>query len=259
MPETKLNVKLLSHTVTPEITIALGGRLCYSDSNIEDLREAAAPHADEFIGKLLSSSHLSPIEHASFTFGAEGVSRALLAQITRHRIASFSVQSQRYVRQEELNYIIPESIKALGDEAVNEYKQQMAQIHSYYLSWLDKGIKAEDARFVLPNAAETRMVFTMNARELMHFFSLRCCNRAQWEIRRLAWIMLAMARREAPALFEKAGASCLSGACPEGRMCCKKQAQVKELSDFVTELAKNNTSDNELVKILDFDRLNMNK
>lgn len=255
MPEKNLNVALLQYTPAPADTIALAGRLCYSGSDIASLHDKSRGTADEFVDKLLNLGHLSPIEHASFTFGVEGVSRALLAQITRHRIASFSVQSQRYVKQTEMNYIIPKSICDSGEKEVEEFKRQMETIHAFYNSWLDKGIPAEDARFVLPNAAETKMIITMNARELLHFLELRCCNRAQWEIRALAWVMLGMARREAPSLFARVGGpACVSrGACPEGRMSCKRAKEVKEFSDRLTEMCKE-ASDEE---ILEFVKSNM--
>ena len=247
MPKTQLNVSLLSHTPDPVTAIALAGRLCYSGSGILSLREDVRGRAPQFVEKLLSLGHLSPFEHASFTFGVEGVSRALLAQITRHRIASFSVQSQRYVKQEGGNYVVPPSVAALGDAAVARFQEQMDTAWGFYQEWLAAGLPAEDARFVLPNAAETRMVFTMNARELMHFFSLRCCNRAQWEIRRLAWCMLGLVRREAPELFASAGPACVAGACSEGRMSCGKQAAVRARSDALAACAKEGADDAELL------------
>ena len=220
MAETTLKVQLLRYTENPEEAIALGGRLCYSDDRIEDLEENVKKNAEGFVKKLMDLGHLSPIEHVSFTFGIEGVSRALLAQITRHRIASFSVQSQRYVKQEDFSYIVPKSIKDLGADAEKRFCEQMSYISEFYNEWLDMGVAPEDARFVLPNAAETRMILTMNARELMHFFRLRCCQRAQWEIRELAWEMLKLASKAAPALFSNAGPACVSGNCTEGKMTC---------------------------------------
>ena len=255
MSEKKLKVALLQYTPAPTETIALAGRLCYSGSDIASLHDKSKGSADTFVDKLLDLGHLSPIEHASFTFGVEGVSRALLAQITRHRIASFSVQSQRYVAQKDLNYVVPETIYALGDDAIEEFRLQMQTINNWYSKWLEAGLPAEDARFVLPNAAETKMIITMNARELLHFLELRCCNRAQWEIRALAWVMLGMVRREAPSLFAKVGGpACVSrGACPEGRMSCKRAKEVKEFSDRLTEMCKE-ASDEE---ILEFVKSNM--
>ena len=239
MPETVLKVRLLCCTPQPARAVALGGRLCYSDTDIEQLYGDMAPKSEAFVDKLLALGHLSPIEHASFTFGIQGVSRALLAQITRHRIASFSVQSQRYVAKDRLDYVLPPSIRALGPEAVAEFEADMDAAYAAYDKWRQRGIPAEDARFALPNGAETRMLVTMNARELLHFFQLRCCNRAQWEIRRLAWCMLGMALREAPAIFAHGGPNCLRRGCTEGKMCCGKgeeiQALAQELAAFVGE------------------------
>lgn len=237
MPKCSLYVELIDHTEFPVSTIAKASRLCYSAAHVDELSERLGPGGEEKqLARLMEMGHLSPIEHAAFTFAVEGVSRALLAQITRHRIASFSVQSQRYVKADSLNYILPPSIAALGETAAAEFDAQMKTIESWYQGWIDKGVAKEDARFVLPNAAETRMILTMNARELMHFFHLRCCSRAQWEIRALAWAMLGLARRAAPALFENAGPSCLSGACPEGKMTCGKAADVRAKSKAFSEL-----------------------
>lgn len=246
MSQRKMEALLLCHTPEPETAIALAGRLCYSDSDILSLKDAVQGKSESFVQKLISMGHLSPIEHASFTFAAQGVSRALLAQITRHRIASFSVQSQRYVKKDALDYIVPPSIKALGEEAELKYIEQIQQCESFYQYWLSEGIPAEDARFLLPNAAETRMVYTMNARELMHFFSLRCCNRAQWEIRALAWAMLGMCIREAPALFGICGPNCVSGACPEGKMSCGKAQQVRETLEELKHIAARGADDMEI-------------
>ena len=158
--------------------------------------------------------------------------RALLAQLTRHRIASFSVQSQRYVSMADgFGYVIPPRIAALGAEAVSRYNAQMAQMQAWYLDWqarLGSGEGAnEDARFVLPNACETHIAMTMNARELLHFFSLRCCSRAQWEIRALAVEMLRLCRQAAPVIFENAGPGCVHGACPEGEKSCGRAAEMR--------------------------------
>ena len=248
MSEAKLKVKLLSMTPDPVETIALAGRLCYSDSDILSLREAVSGRAESFVEKLMALGHLSPLEHASFTFGAEGVSRALLAQITRHRIASFSVQSQRYVKKNELTYVVPPSVKALGPEAEAEFAREMETAAAFYEKWLSLGLPAEDARFVLPNAAETRMVFTMNARELLHFFSLRCCKRAQWEIRALALAMLGICMREAPAIFASGGPSCASGACSEGKMSCGNASSVRALCASLAEFAKTSPGDDAILE-----------
>ena len=234
MPITHLKVKLLAKTPDSEAVVSMGAKLCYSDAGVDELQSAG--ESPGLIRVLMEMGHMSPIEHASFTFGIEGVSRVLLAQITRHRIASFSVQSQRYVCQsknkEEFDYILPPAIEQLGEEAVAEYTEQMSTLQKWYEKWIkrlgDNGEKSnEDARFVLPNACETKMILTMNARELLHFFSIRCCNRAQWEIRALAWEMLKICREEAPALFGNAGPSCVRAMCSEGKMTCGKAAEAR--------------------------------
>lgn len=214
-----MNVQLLAHTPAPEQLVAASAKLCYSAASIADLAAIEADKAAEFIGKL-PEAHQSPLEHVSFTFGIEGVSRAMLAQITRHRIASFSVQSQRYVNMDGFGYVIPPSIAA-NQDALDEYEHFMDRADLVYTYLRSSGIPAEDARFVLPNACETRMIVTMNARELMHFFSLRCCKRAQWEIRAVADEMLRLCKEVAPEIFAKAGPGCVRGHCPEGKMGCK--------------------------------------
>lgn len=230
----KLKVFLLRHTPAPEETIALAAKLCYSKSTISELKDRISQKdQSEFIQKLMDMGHESVLEHVSFTFGVEGVSRVLLAQLTRHRIASFSVQSQRYVSYENgFGYIIPDSITALGEEAVNRFREQMDTMEKWYTDWqrlLGKGEKSnEDARFVLPNACETRIILTMNVRELRHFFSLRMCNRAQWEIRKMAEEMFRLCFETAPALFMNAGSACLRGKCPEGEKSCGKAAKIRE-------------------------------
>lgn len=236
MSEVKQYVKLLSYTPDAEKLTAMAAKLCYSPSGIDDISDGLTEEgASSYIEKIVDIGHLSTIEHASFTFGIEGVSRTLLAQVTRHRIASFSVQSQRYVSYSEngFSYIIPPSIRALGSEAVKRYEAQMATMQDWYDEWRtalgSKGEKSnEDARFVLPGACETKMLLTMNARELAHFFTLRCCNRAQWEIRELAWNMLSLVSSVSPALFSSAGPSCVRGKCSEGRMTCGKPDEVKQ-------------------------------
>ena len=215
-----MNITLLTHTPDPEQLVAASAKLCYSAASIADLAAIEADKAAEFIDKL-PEAHQSPFEHVSFTFGIEGVSRAMLAQITRHRIASFSVQSQRYVDMSDgFGYVIPESIKQ-NPETRDVFDAFMGRIDTLYTYLRSCGIPSEDARFVLPNACETRMIVTMNARELMHFFSLRCCQRAQWEIRAVASEMLRLCKEVAPTLFAKAGAGCVRGHCPEGKMGCK--------------------------------------
>lgn len=240
----KLKVILLRHTLSPEETIALSAKLCYSKSTIEDLKEKISQKDQSaFIEKLMGMGHESVLEHVTFSFGVEGVSRVLLAQLTRHRIASFSVQSQRYVSYENgFGFIMPDSIAALGEVAVQQYREQMNTIESWYVEWqkkLGKGEKSnEDARFVLPNACETRLVVTMNVRELRHFFSLRMCNRAQWEIRNMAEEMFRICFETAPALFMDAGPACIRGKCPEGEKSCGMAAEIRKNRDALIQSHK---------------------
>lgn len=228
MPRSEMKVVLVRHTLNPEEVVALGARLCYSKARVDDLlTRVEEKDQTDFVHKIMGMGHDSVLEHASFTFGIEGVSRTLLAQITRHRVASFSVQSQRYVSYEKgFGYIVPPKIEALGEDAVAEFERQMDTMHEWYTQWqqrLGTGEGGnEDARFVLPGACETRMMVTMNVRELRHFFSLRMCSRAQWEIRALACEMHRLCMEVAPALFENAGPGCVRGACPEGDKCCGK-------------------------------------
>lgn len=231
------NVVLIEYTPNPDSVVAAAGRLCYSNADIDALRTRVSENDQtKYLTMLRKLGHLSTFEHVSFTFGIEGVSRALLAQITRHRIASFSVQSQRYVGQsgeDGIDYVLPPEIEKLGDEYAKRFADQMDMMDKWYREWLEllgEGGK-EDARFVLPNAAATRMVVTMNARELNHFFALRCCNRAQWEIRDVAWQMLKLAHEAAPALFDECGPECLRGRCPEGKMCCGRMDEVRARYD----------------------------
>ncbi len=250
-----LKVYLIAHTPMPEKVVSAAAKMCYSDAGADALLDGMTDEAaDRFLHMLSELGHESPIEHASFTFAIEGVSRSLLAQITRHRIASFSVQSQRYVRKDAFEYVVPPEI-AKNEEALSLYKETMNLLQQRYdrlaeilsqqrraefeaqgLSDRQVSQKAEkaaieDARYVLPNACETKMIMTMNTRSLLNFFRLRCCNRAQWEIRELAWQMLALCRRAAPALFEKAGPACLFGPCSEGKMTCGRADEVRRRGD----------------------------
>ena len=234
MAEQHLNVTLIAHTPEPEKVIAMASRTCYSALDLEglDKKTDAADNA-AYIRRVLASGHTSIAEHASFTFGLEGVSRTLLAQITRHRVASFSVQSQRYVSvagAEVFDYVLPPRIRALGPEAEEKFARQMKTMQRWYDEWSEAlgQDSAEDARFVLPGAAATRIVMTMNARELLHFFSLRMCNRAQWEVREAAWRMYELVYPLAPSVFENAGPGCARGACPEGKRTCGRAAEVRE-------------------------------
>lgn len=219
--QTKLKVTLLAHTPDADKLVAAAAKLCYSAADVDTLMDGlTADKVEAMCQKLADLGHESPIEHASYTFAVEGVSRALLAQLTRHRIASYSVQSQRYVDKSNFGYVIPPSIAA--DPIVKEsFTTLMRLIDYYYENFIKVGIPNEDARFVLPNACDTRIIFTMNARSLHNFFKLRCCNRAQWEIRAMADEMLKLCREVSPVLFKSAGPSCaVTGKCSEGAMCC---------------------------------------
>ena len=257
MEEKSAKVYLLAHTMpvntidgskNPERVVAAAGKLCYSKSDVMNLYNGLDDEATEkFVNMLSSMGHQSPIEHISFTFGIEGISRTCSHQIVRHRIASYSQQSQRYVDlQNSFNYIIPEAIKN-NEKAKLLYEKSMladmdvykeitqALIEEYTQGITDKKEiskltkKAlEDSRFALPNACETKIIVTMNARTLLNFFKERCCNRAQWEIRELATQMLKLCREVAPVIFEKAGPSCLKGPCVEGKGTCGKINEVRE-------------------------------
>ncbi|MCD8144669.1 MAG: FAD-dependent thymidylate synthase [Oscillospiraceae bacterium] len=247
-----LKVELIAYTSNPEQVVAAAAKLCYSAVGVDKLMEDLTPEKSaKFLSMLSSMGHQSPIEHASFTFAIEGVSRSLLAQITRHRIASYSVQSQRYVRLDDFQFVIPPEVEA-DPESKARFLAAMQEEGEHYLKLaaaLQKKHKAElmaqgmdekaaerkaekmaneDARFVLPNACETKMVMTMNARSLYNFFAIRCCNRAQWEIRALAKEMYRLVYAVAPTLFAKAGPSCVAtGKCPEGKMSCGKIREVQ--------------------------------
>lgn len=247
-----MKVTLLSHTPNPEQVIACAARLCYSSASVQSVMDGLTPEkTQDFIEMLTNMGHESPFEHVTFTFGIEGVSRSLLAQITRHRMASFSVKSQRYVKEFEFSFVTPPEI-AKDPEALAVYKAAMEQDRMQYeqleailfarhkkrlleegkdektASRMAEKAAIEDARYVLPNACETQMMVTMNVRSLWNFFRLRCCNRAQWEIRDLAEQMLCLCRDVAPTLFLKAGPGCVAGACPEGAMTCGKAKEMKE-------------------------------
>lgn len=246
-----INVQLLTYTPQPEKTVACAAKLCYASADIDTVMDGLTEEKTEsFLQMLTDIGHESPIEHASFTFGIEGVSRSLLAQITRHRIASFSVQSQRYVNGTHFTFVTPPEIAGIPG-AAKEFQQAMEEAFRHYESLAGKlkekhektflaagdnektaKRKAEkkaieDARFVLPNACTTKMLCTMNARALLNFFSLRCCRRAQWEIQDLAVKMLAEVKKVAPVMFEKAGPPCLRGGCDQGKMTCGAAKEVR--------------------------------
>lgn len=253
-----MKVNLIEFTPNPERVVAAAAKLCYSPSSIEETTANITPEsAGSFVKMLAKMGHESPLEHVSFTFGIEGVSRSLLAQITRHRIASYSVQSQRYVKNFNCEYIIPPEIEK-NSEAKKEFISFMIDAQSKYEMLADllknqhvKNLKEEgklneaevdkvaekmaieDARYVLPNAYATKIICTFNARSLLNFFNHRCCNRAQWEIRQLACEMLKLVKKVAPSIFAFAGPSCVCGFCKEGKMSCGSSKKVKEFFEKI--------------------------
>lgn len=247
-----MKVELLRYTPDGEKLIASAAKLCYSPVGISQIEEELTEEkVASFLNLLMDMGHESPIEHVSFTFGVEGVSRTLTHQLVRHRIASFSQQSQRYVRLDQFEYIIPPHIeknseaKELFLKAMEEDQRYYDKISSllydeHYSRYIGEGLtekqakqkaekeSIEDARYIFPNACETKIVFTMNTRTLLNFFRLRCCNRAQWEIRQLAVQMLNELKKVYPVLFKNAGPGCVNGPCPEGIMTCGKITEVRE-------------------------------
>ena len=241
-----LKVKIIAHTPKPDKVVAQAGKLCYSAVGVDEItQKLTEEEIARYVNMLASIFHESPLEHVSFTFAIEGVSRVLTHQLVRHRLASYSQQSQRYVKLEQFEYIVPPAIeknekaKALFietmekdqeaynqivDELINDKIREFKKIHDRDLtkkeySAIEKQA-IEDARYVFPNACETKIVVTMNARSLLHFFNVRCCNRAQWEIREMATEMLKECKKIAPALFKKAGPDCVYSKCGEGNMSC---------------------------------------
>lgn len=237
MSEAKLKVILLRYTPNPEETVAMAAKLCYSPADITSLKEKIEKKDQKtFVEKLVKMGHMTPIEHPSFTFAIEGISRACSHQLVRHRLASYSQQSQRYVSEEAgFDYIIPPSIKEdkeLKGTFITFMKEAQKAYNLMVKKLNEQGIAGEaanqDARFLLPNAAETKIMVSMNARELLHFFRQRCCNRAQWEIRCMAEQMLKLVKKTAPTIFHKAGPGCLQAPCPEGDYTCGKIKDVRK-------------------------------
>ena len=248
-----MKVELIAHTPEPEKLAATAAKLCYSSSDIGTLRDGLTEDkVSSFIDMIVSIGHESVLEHVSFTFGIEGISRACSHQLVRHRIASYSQKSQRYVNENGFEFITPPEIEAVP-EAKAEFDRLMTEITAGYEKIADlltekhtaefteqgmdekkaasaaRKMANEDARFVLPNACETKIVVTMNVRSLFNFFRHRCCNRAQWEIRAVANEMLRLCLETAPHIFANAGPACVAeGKCPEGKMSCGKMKEVKE-------------------------------
>lgn len=223
-----MEVKLISHTPEPEKVVAAAARLCYSPRRGSEIMEGFSDEdIEKFLRRLVSLGHTSPFEHAAFTFSVDGVSRALSHQLVRHRIGvSFSQKSQRYVKEKAFDYVIPDSIQK--DAVLAEkYRTIIDDLQGKYNELLELGIAPEDARYILPNAASTNLIITMNARSLLHFFELRCCTRAQWEIRKLANLMCREVQAVAPHLFAGAGPTCVAmDLCFEGDMCCGRTKHI---------------------------------
>ncbi len=216
-----MNVELLQYPEDPERAVATAARLCYAPIGAKELKETMSEERiRSVLSTIMKSGHFSTLEHVSYTFAIDGVSRALTHQLVRHRLASFNQQSQRYVAfTDGVDVVKPDSVSSC-EETSRIFDEAIDAVVEAYGKLLDAGVPAEDARYLLPNAAETKIVVTMNIRELLHFFSLRCCNRAQWEIRELAHRMLELVGPTAPYIFMDAGASCVRGACTEGKMTC---------------------------------------
>lgn len=268
--ETNLKVDLIAYTPDAEKLVSAAAKLCYSHTPADEIMDNLDDEAvDRFLNMLMSVGHASPIEHANFTFAIQGVSRALTHQLVRHRHASYSQKSQRYVTEGQFDYIVPPEIKAIP-EAEKAYIQAMENAQKSYddlaemliekhkQEFMDQGLSEkeaarkaekkgiEDARYVLPNATETMIVVTMNVRELLHFFNVRCCERAQWEIQALANEMLRQCYEVAPILFKNAGPNCVTGPCPEGNMSCGK---LQEKREFYKNLKKTKEEKEEEKKV----------
>ena len=247
-----MKVKLLAHTPQPEKVIAMAAKLCYSPVGVDEIEQNLSDESiEKFLNMLIDMGHESPLEHVTFTFGIEGISRSCSHQIVRHRIASFSQQSQRYVKLNQFEYIIPPQIEKI-EEAKEIFVQSMKKdqedydklvdilFEKHYKRLIEEGktekeaksqgekIAIEDARYVFPNACETKMVFTINTRSLYNFFDHRCCERAQWEIRELATEMLKEVKKVAPILFKNCGPKCVKGPCSEGKTSCGKIVSIRE-------------------------------
>lgn len=216
-----MKVTLLTYTPEPDRVVATAARLCYSPKQPAEIWATFTPEEQKtFLQRIMENGHESPLEHAAFTFSIEGVSRALSHQLVRHRIASYSQRSQRYVTETGFNPVLPPSV-AQSPDAKDRFTQVIKSIRDGYTDLVKMGIPKEDARYLLPNACETQLIMSMNARSLLNFLELRCCRRAQWEIRDLAWRIRTQVRTVAPVLFAISGPSCLAkGYCREGALSC---------------------------------------
>ena len=225
-----MQVILLAHTPNPDELVAAAARICYRDIAASELLQCEGENLSrKLIADLFRSGHTSTFEHVSFTFGIDGLSRVASHQLVRHRLASFSQQSQRYVKMTPApdSVVVPPAIQS-NPEALKLFRESVIHSQDTYRQLIEMGIPKEDARFILPHGHSTRLVLTMNARELLHFLALRCCRRAQWEIREVAWQMLELVYPVAPSIFSKAGPGCVSKGCPEGRFTCGDPSWARE-------------------------------
>lgn len=217
-----MEVSLLSYpNVDPVKICATAAHMCTnSDENHKLPKDFTLVEADKLVRRVLKMGHESIAEHVNLTFKISGISRACSHQLVRYRVASYSQQSQRYVHNEEPDYVVPSRIKELGQE--DRFKQAMENAWAMYRALEIAGVHQEDARYVLPNATTTNITVTMNARELRHIARQRLCNRAQWEIRDLVRLMVDQVNEVAPVLLEDIGPACFNGDCPEGKLSCGK-------------------------------------
>ena len=242
-----MKVELLNYTKDGDKLIAQAAKLCYSEAGLKEINENLSPEeVDRFVHMLTSLGHMSPMEHISFSFYVEGISRACSHQLVRHRLASYSQQSQRYVRLDDFDYVIPPAIEKnprAREVFIEAIKRDREAYEDLVQALMEEGMKdkdltdkeknalekraIEDARYVFPNACATKVMVTMNLRSLLHFFEMRTCLRAQWEIRTLAIEMLKEVKKVYPLLFQDAGPGCLRGPCPEGKMTCGKIKEVR--------------------------------
>src|SRR5690554_6444787 len=225
-----MKVTLLAHTPDPDRVVAAAARLCYSEKDPATILHGLTPARQrELLARLRAAGHDSPLERASFTFTIEGVSRALSHQIVRHRIASYSQRSQRYVSEAGFTFVVPPSVQR-SPKAEEKFYHLVDQIREAYNGLVELGIPREDARYLLPNACATQLIMTMNARSLLNFLELRCCRRAQWEINCLAWKIRGLLQEAAPLTFAVAGPACLvRGECREGAHACGQPYTEKEV------------------------------
>lgn len=243
-----MKVELIKYTKDPERIIAAAAKSCYSKLTSEELYNTMSDEqVTKMVTHLLTAAHSSPIEHATFTYSISGVSRALTHQLVRHRLANYSHESMRYVNFSDVKFTLPPSIlvnannQAGKPTAKDVYINACKMLNSVYTYLVEEcKVPKEDARYLLPNASQSNITVTMNAAELMHFFNLRCCTRAQWEIRNMANLMLEEAKKVAPVLFSKAGATCdARGYCSEGSQSCgRKPTLEKILNVYNKEMEK---------------------